>query len=250
MNSILYHSITAFVLAASVSGTELVDDPLANKRNSLGNATDESLWCCKADLNGDGLVDMLLAYDHNRNGAAGLMWNTYLAQQSGKYIKSSDIISFRPDAATIVKLEGDRLAGLVAYQPGGAGQGVLLKFVVKGTSIVEQVVADDFEPLGKDAATYSKLFAAKNLVNVLDLSKETGKESSNSSKPNTQDQRLLQQGETEAKALGLSPSVRDTSKPQGAVSNLTLSGNQSKLVGFVVISIILGLLWWLLKNRK
>gem|GEM_PF-4814077 len=130
------------------------------------------LWKLDTDINNDGAVDILLAFDHNRNGGAGLVWNTFLAQQDGRYIALSDGISFRLDATTVVQLEGDTQPHLIGYQPGGAGRGVLLKFTVQGDRISEEVVNNEFEPQGKDAAVYDRLFASENLVKTVDVSKQ------------------------------------------------------------------------------
>lgn len=226
----------------------VVDNPITTMSANMHHAPNESLWRCDADINGDNMPDVLLAYDHSRNGGAGLMWHTFLLQSDRKYVALPDIISFRPDATTVAQLEGDPIPHLVGYQPGGAGRGVLLRFVVQGAHIEEQIVSNDFEPLGKDADLYSKLFNADKLIKSVDVSKATPLA------PKSQRMPAVDHGEPKLPPPPNSPIAptlppEKPTKTQLPLTSAPQSDSTSWLLWAVMIVAAIGLLWLVLKRR-
>jgi len=148
--------ILLFSMQSPLHASNSIKDPVAYYQSNFEIRPNEKILLIQADTNNDGKEEIFLTTSRSLNGKAGFMWNVFVQKGQG-YEQMQEIISFRGDAYTVGKLEGMKHQGLIAYLPGGGGEGTLIYIEMTSGKVLEKVLKK-IKPEGKDRALYKKLF--------------------------------------------------------------------------------------------
>jgi hypothetical protein len=102
--------------------------------------SDDVLMRVDADLDGDGVNEVFLTLQRDRNGKQGNGWAVY-KNRNGDY-KYVGGVSFGGDDFYVGPVEELSRHGLVTFWPGGGGTGVLLAYTLEKGKIKESTIGE------------------------------------------------------------------------------------------------------------
>lgn len=132
-------SITTIVCFACLARAQSAD-PVRESSIRLGGAWDEAhayarqveMWRLDADINGDGVADLLVTRDVARDGKAGNIWEIYLAGDNG-YRRLPQSVSFRADLFSLDYYNGK--PAIYSYRPDNGNKGSIIAAYVSGDQV-------------------------------------------------------------------------------------------------------------------
>lgn len=153
----------AFLSISAAASENFTADPLVHFRSSVRLGTGDRVVSLEVDLNGDGLLDRFVSADSLRNGASGNIWECYVAQPGGGFVKGKETVSFPTD---MLRLAEDAITGepiIVSYQPDGVSHGVITKVGLSGGSPILTPL-EDVKPSDSEEEYIQEVFKTERCV--------------------------------------------------------------------------------------
>jgi len=148
------------ILLAGVSWAGIAD-PRKDFLDIFASADEEDVITTEADLNGDGVPEVLVSLTTMHNGRMGNIWVLYKSVPEGGYERVESLadgapLEFHRKAASI-QPRADGTNEIVCYMASSASSGLVGSYQL-GPEGLTQSLSGEIAPLGNDAPTYDRLF--------------------------------------------------------------------------------------------
>ena len=141
MNVIKYALLVVWLIHADVTRAE-ISDPVGDFVNlrSISASDNESLLVIRADLNGDGVPEVLLSTEMDTNGRLGNIWMVYVSR-GGKFLRSDRLITLDQDSLVVKRSKNKGLDRLFSVTSPQKGELHLTEYILSKTDIVSKEIA-------------------------------------------------------------------------------------------------------------